>query len=204
MIENVGNGELIVRIIKIYYTYTDDTPKINIYENARLFIKQDSNGKIDFECYYYSYNSGISTNWKKGERPVYDKWAYNFEADTCAHLYSRNLPDALKGTPWQYCPISDFYNCFQEPMQALPFLRAYLQHPRLEHLVKTGFYHIASDLAYRYNTDSLDETENRTHRILRVSAEDVEFLKGLNVDISTLKIFQRYTGLKDRQKLLLW
>lgn len=89
-------------------------------------------------------------------------------------------------------------------MQALPFLRAYLQHPRLEHLVKIGFCNIASNLAYSYNPKGLDETENRTHRILKVSAEDVPFLKGLDVDLPTLKIFQKYTGVKDRQKLLLW
>lgn len=84
------------------------------------------------------------------------------------------------------------------------FLAAYLKHPRLEHLVKTGFYEIVTDLAYRHHPDCLDETENRTHRILRAAAEDVQFLKELNVDIPTLKIFQKYNGLKDRQRLLIW
>ena len=69
VIQNVGNSELVVRIIKVHYTYKSDTPEINIDENARQFIWQDSNGKIDFECYYYSYNDGILTHWKKGERP---------------------------------------------------------------------------------------------------------------------------------------
>lgn len=89
-------------------------------------------------------------------------------------------------------------------MQSLPFLAAYLKHPRMEHLVKTGFYKIVSDLAYHHHPDCPDETENRTHRILKAAVEDVQFLKELNVDISTLKIFQGYVGLKDRQKLLLW
>ena len=84
------------------------------------------------------------------------------------------------------------------------FLAAYLKHPRLEHLVKTGFYEIVTDLAYRHHPDCLDETENRTHRILKAAAEDVQFLKELNVDIPTLKIFQKYNGLKDRQRLLIW
>lgn len=205
VIQNVGNGGLVIRIIKIWYTYADDMPKIQIYENARQFIYLDANEKAHYEDYYYSYNSGIRTDWKKGERPaLFSKWQYSFEADTRAHLYSGNLPDELKGTVWQHCPVAEFYNHFRRPMQSLPFLFAHLNHPRMEHLVKTGFYHIASDLAYRYSQGSLDETQNRTHRILKVSAEDVQFLKELDVDIPTLKIFQEYAGLKDRQRLLRW
>ena len=111
----------------------------------------------------------------------------------------RYLPAALGGTPWQYCPIVGFYNHFREPMQALPFLAAYL-----EHLVKTGFCHIVSDMVYRHTSDCLDETQNRTHRILRIAAEDVEFLRKLDANIDMLKAFQEYAGVKDRQRLFLW
>ena len=205
VIQNVGNGELVIRIIKVHYTYTDDMPDIQIYENARQFIRQSSDGNACCEDYYYSYNSGIRTDWKKGERPaLFSRWQYHFEADTCGHVYDKNLPAALEDTPWRYCPIADFYNHFREPMQSLPFLVAYLKHPRMEHLAKVGFWNIVSDLAYRSDSDCLDETRNRTHRILKVSAEDVQFLKELEVDIPTLKIFREYTGVKDRQRLLLW
>ena len=134
VIQNVGNGELVIRIVKVYYTYTDDTPEINIYENARQFIRQNGDdGKIDSECYYYQHGSGILTDWKKGERPaLFSQWQYSFEADTCAHLYTRNLPDELNGTVWQYCPIDGYYSHFREQIQSLPFLAAYLKHPRLE------------------------------------------------------------------------
>ncbi len=204
VIQNAGNGELLVRIVKVWYTYKDDTPRIQIYENAREFIRQDADGTISFECYYYSHNSGIRTDWKKGERPTYSWWRNNFEADTCGHVYDRNLPAVLKDTPWQYCPISAFYSHFHMPMQALPFMAAYLKHPRMEHLVKTGFCNIVADLAYSRNPDCLDETQNRTHRILKVSAEDVPFLRELDADMDTLKTFQEYDGLKDRQQLLCW
>ena len=205
VIQNTGNGELLIRIIKVWYVYADDIPKIQIYENARQFIYLDDDGKPRHESYYYSYGSGILTDWKKGERPaLFSQWQYHFEADTCGHLYGRNLPNQLKGTPWQYCPIADFYNHFHEPMQALPFLRAYLKHPRLEHLLKVGFWNIVSDLAYRHFPDCLDEAQNRTHQILKAAAEDVQFLKELEVDIPTLKIFREYAGLKDRRQLLCW
>lgn len=202
VIQNTQDGGLVIRIIKAYYMYQGDVPEIQVYENARQFIRLDSE---NIECYYHQHNSGILTDWKKGDRPVYDQWSYNFEADTCGHVYDKNLPAVLQGTPWQYCPISAFYDHFKEPMQTVTFLRAYLRHPRLEHMVKIGFYNIASDLAYGYHDqESLDETQDRTHRILKVSAEDVQFLLGLGVDISVLKVFQQYAGLKDRQRLLVW
>lgn len=207
VIQNIGNGELVIRIIKARYLYQDDTPEIQIYENARQFIRLDDAGKFGIECYYHSYGSGLLTDWRKGERPVYYKYSYNFEADTCAHLYTGNLPAALQDTPWQYCPISEFYSHFRKPMQAVPFLKAYLGHPRLEHLIKVGFCSIVADMVYGYNfgyDGCLDESRNRTHQILKAAAEDVEFLRNLDVGLSALKLYQMYQGVKDRQKLLLW
>lgn len=129
---------------------------------------------------------------------------YHFEGDTCGHLYTKNLPEAFSGTPWQYCTIADFYQHFRERMQALPYLTAHLEHPRLEHLNKVGFYGIVSDLAYRSDDQNLDETQNRTHKILGVAAEDVPFLRDMDADTAALKIFQQYAGIKDRQRLLVW
>lgn len=204
VIENTGDGGLIIRIIKAYYSYTADTPTIEIYENARQFIYLDANDKLCTEHYYYSHNSGILTNWKSGKRSVYIMCQYHFDGDTCGHLYTRNLPEALSGTPWQYCTIADFYHHFRERMQALPYLRAHLEHPRLEHLSKTGFYNIVSDLAYHSDGKILDETQNRTHKILGVAAEDVAFLRDMDADLSILKTFREYAGIKDRQRLLVW
>ena len=92
-------------------------------------------------------------------------------------------------------------------MQMYPFLFAHIKRPKLEHLVKVGFCNLASDLAYRgcYGL-KLDESQNRTHRLLGVGAEDVDFLWKLDVDQAALKIFQGYCerNLKDRQRLLAW
>lgn len=54
--------------------------------------------------------------------------------------------------------------------------------------------------------DRLDETQNRTHRILDVMAEDVPLLRDLDVNSKALETYQEYcrVNLKDRQKLLLW
>lgn len=207
VVERISGDEVVVRIVKVYYNYDRDhpAPKESIYENARIFVRRGLDGEVAAEPYYYSYGRETLTHWVPGERPVYYKYSYNFEADTCGHVYCRNLPDALAGTPWEYCPVAAFYEHYHEPMRLWPFLAAHLEHPRFEHLVKTGFFLLASDLAYRSRYGSaLDETQSRTHRILGIAAEDVPFLRTLDVGMETLRVFQGYAGLKDRQRLFLW
>lgn len=203
VVHRTGPDEVIVRIVKVQYSYRTDAPQERYQENARIYVRLDENGVVQAESFYYSYGDKC---WKRGSRPVYYPYSYNYEADVCGHVYCGHLPVALKGTPWQYCPIELFYGHDCGPMEMVPFLRAYMEHPRLEHLVKTGFYALVSGLAYSANTPRLDETQNRTHRILRVAAGDVDFLRELDVDSSTLKMFQEYSerNLKDRQRLLSW
>jgi len=204
VIQNMDDGRLVIRIIKAYFSYKTDIPDVDIYENIRQFLWQDADGEFCTEHYYYCYNSGILTPWKKGIRPEYIMYQQQFEAGTCGRLYTPNLPETLSGTSWEYCTIADFYNHFHENMQALPFLREHLEHPKLELLCKVGFYNIASDLVYKNTANCLDETQNRTHRILRVAAEDVDFLRNMDIDLSALAIFQQYAGIKGRQRLLIW
>ena len=207
VMERISDTEVVARIVKVYYDYDRDrlAPTERIYENARVFTRQGPDGKAAVEPYYYSYKRGTLTHWMPGERPIFYPYNDNFESDTCGHVYCRNLLEALAGTLWEYCPVAAFYGHFREPMQLSPFLQAHLEHPRLEHLVKIGFFSLASDLAYgRLSKDTLDEAQGRTHRILQVAAEDIPFLRELDVNMGTLEVFRGYAGLKDRQRLLRW
>lgn len=204
-----AGDELVVRIMKFYYWYHDgtDLPSESAYENARIFIHMDEDGKCIVENYYYSYNPDYSTSWRRGERPVFNWWQYNFEAEICGHLYRRNLQRTLRDTPWNYCPVGEFYEHFREPMNIVPFFTAYLENPRLEHLIKVGFYSLAADVVYRKDYGNvLDQSQNRTHRILKVAPEDLSYLRRLDISIAVLRKFQEYyqKNLKDRQKLLSW
>ena len=174
------------------------------YESARQLFHVEQDGAVHCDRFYYAHGE---SKWKRGDRPVMFPYQYHFESDNCGHVYCDNLPKALSGTPWQYCPIKEFYEYYHEPMQIQPFLLAHLEHPKLEHLVKVGFCNLVSDLAYHNSYGlKLDENQNRTHRVLNVGVEDVDFLRKLDVDQAALKIFQRYCerNLKDRQRLLAW
>lgn len=206
MVQRAGNA-LVIRIIKVLYDYYNDEPKTKIYENARLFLRLDDAGNVCLDSYYYNYGPHELPPWKSGSRPVFYPCQHNFEADTCGYVYTDNLPKALTGTPWQYCPLRIFCEHFHEWMELVPFLNAHIVHPRFEHLLKVGFYDLAADVAYKYcDTSALDETQNRTHRILRVQPEDVAFLRDLDVGLSTLRAFQKHCSenLKGRQELFRW
>ncbi len=209
IVQQTRRGELLIRIFSTLYIYSkcSDVPSISHSESARSFVRCTPDGTVEQEHFYNSYNKGDLTHWKCGHRPSLYLSYYASKDETCCKLYWRNLPHAFAGTAWQYCPLKQFYCAEHIPLQVIPFLTAYLAHPRLEHLVKVGFQNLATDLVYkRINESILDETQNRTHRILRVAAEDVSYLKGINADFALLRDFQNYCerNLKDRQELHRW
>lgn len=209
LLQQAKNGKLLIRIFETYYQYIagDDTPRMSHLECARIFLWRSPEGGVHQEQFYNSYYKGYLTHWKRGIRPNFRFSCRSSEKEACCKLYWKNLSQTLAGTPWQYCPLEQFYCVEHEPMELAPFLEAYLQHPRLEHLVKVGFQTLATDLAYgRVADGGLDETQNRTHRILKVGAEDVFYLKSIDTNFKMLTDFQKYCdqNLKDRQELHRW
>lgn len=190
VIQKFRKDEVVIRIVKAYSDWPKAGPqKLSWYEETRIFVGLDENGKVIREVYHDSHDSVGVTPWKKGYPPVMYLYGRNFNAETCGAVYVRNLSKELSGTPWQYCQLKEFYvESKYEAMEVLPYLEGYLNHPRLEHLVKVGFYRLASDLVYRHDYNhTLDETRNRTHQILRVMAEDIPFLRGMDISIATLQ-----------------
>lgn len=208
VVQRTAPGELVIRILKASAAYEGNGPVVYVAvrEAARQFVRLGPDGAAIQERFYRSYR-GMLTDWQAGDRPT-NMGYVTFEGETCGHLYCDNLPEELRDTPWQYCPVKMYYEHYRSPMELHTFLVRFLEHPRLEHLIKTGFYNLAADMVYRYYVykDRLDESQNRTHRILGVMAEDVPFLRGLDINSEGLKVYQEYcrANLKDRQRLLLW
>ena len=210
ILQKCCGDKLLLRIIKAYSTWPkSEEQELSWYEEVRVFIGREGNWNIATEPFHQDSSRSVGiTPWRRGYPPVMYLYGYNFNAETCGAVYERNLDRELTGTPWQYCQLQKFYDgVHKADMEVLPYLKAYLKHPRLEHLVKLGFFQLASDLVYRGSYFYvLDENRNRTHQILRVQAEDVHFLRELNIDMETLNIFQEYCemNLKGRQELLRW
>ena len=199
VIQRTAPDVVVVPVFKATLHHTNQN--LDLWEAARQFIREKPGGSPEADQYYSSF--GV---WKAGARPVFSRWQYNFAADVCGHVYPGNLPAALHDTPWQYCPVTQFYDYFQEPVELKALLKSYITRPKIEHLVKVGFCDLVSDILYRYPTLRLDWEQNRTHRLLCVGAEDVPFLRDMHIGASGLADFQTYysMGLKDRQALFLW
>lgn len=133
VIQRLGSNEMIIRFVKAYRRYPkSDTPEFHVYENARLFLQWDGSKIIASESYYYGYSRDRITPWHPGDRPVFSRWYYNFEADCCGYLYHRNLDSELKGTPWQYSALKEYYAGDPTPLYAGQYLQKYLRYPRLK------------------------------------------------------------------------
>ncbi len=198
VIQRVSDKEIVVRFIKSFRKYSKcDIPYFSVYENARKYISWDSEGKCKYADYYYSYNRGITTHWCKGERPVINKWYYHFEADGCGFLYHRNLDDVLKGTPFQYSAVKQYYFSDREPLYVARYLREYLRYPAVEYLVKLGLYRLATFVVYgeerrQYcsKDDGIDCKGKNICEVLGVSKKDVPFIRSVDPGIIQLRMIK--------------
>lgn len=210
VLQKFSPDELIIRVLKVYRSYRKkDIPEFDVYENMRIFVRQDDWGKFVAEPYHHSFDSGDLTPWKQGYCPVMYLYQFNFNAEVCGHLYHRNLDAVLDGTPWQYSQLKQFYLKDREAMATEPYLRSLLAYPQLEMLFKMGFYRLTCDLIYRENpTYILDCGKKRPHEILRIWPEDVNDLRGRDGSAADLRVYQKYKekGLcsKVRKEIFQW
>lgn len=149
VIQRADENELVIRIVKAYCSYHgEDMPTLSIHENSRLFLEWDGNRIVKQEGYYYCYSNDRITPWHNGNRPVFSSRQYCFEADLSGYLYCRNLDGVLKGTPWQYSALKEYYFGDPTPLYVASYLQEYLRYPMLEYLVKLRLYSLATYVVY--------------------------------------------------------
>lgn len=91
-----------------------------------------------------------------------------------------------------------------DPAPVVPPRHGLLHAPQVDYIVRTAVRNI-SDLAYgRVQRGTLDEAQDRTHRLLGIAAEDVAFLREADVDAKGLLAFRECAYARDRQELFLW
>ncbi len=202
VIQRVSDNEIVIRFMKAYCRYEkSDIGKLSVYENARKFIFWDENNKCGYADYYHSYGRGLTTPWCHGDRPTVNKWVYHFEADGCGFLYHRNLDEVLKGTPFQYSAVKEYYLSDKEPLYVARYLRDYLYHPTIEYLVKLGLYRLATYVVYgeegrQYysKSDGLDCDGKNICEVLGVEKKHVSFVRSVNPGIGQLKMIKAMLG----------
>ena len=208
VLQKTSERELVLRIIKVNITYRDyREPTLTVWENARIFINQDDEKNLMVSPFYYSYTGGILTDWKKGYRPIINKWLENYEADICGYLYHSNLDDALHGTPWQFCRLKQYCLVTNFQFDVLSYLHSFWKHPALEYLVKFGLINLANELLYgRYGTRALDPNGKNIREVLGIDPVDLPILQVLNASEKQLGLIQvlRRRKLRFDEALLKW
>lgn len=214
VIQRLGSNEMIIRFVKAYRRYPkSDTSEFHVYENARLFLQWDGSKIIASESYYYGYSRDRITPWHPGDRPVFSRWYYNFEADCCGYLYHRNLDSELKGTPWQYSALKEYYAGDPTPLYAGQYLQKYLRYPMLEYLVKLKLYRLATYVAYgdiggaRYYDDSVLNSKGKTvTEVLGVGKKYIPLLQTIDPgpnQLTMIKAFLR-DNIRPDLELMKW
>lgn len=209
--QRLSENELIVRVVKIYYNYyKKEVPFISIYENARIFVKWNDKGKVSEERYYSSFSSGDLTPWKRGDRPILNRWYYNFSADNTGYLYHKNLDEVLNNTPWKYSQLKAYYLAEPEPLYALRYLYEYQKYPMIEYLVKLHLYRLATAVAYHesdyfYNFPIKLKGKN-LKEVLGVDKVHIPLLQKTNPGTGQLQLIQKmiHKGIRLDEELLKW
>ncbi len=213
MIQRISEQEIVIRVFKAHQYFSDGQADFSIYESARMFVRWDDAKSFQEEKFYNSYDGTLLTPWKRGTRPRFSYWQENFDADLCAHLYTRNLPRALAGSPWEYCQIAPFYLSDRTELEVIPFLAAYLRRPFVEYLIKLKLYNLAAHVVYRNDSYSytlgdehIDYNGKKFQSILKVGLEYLPLLQKLNVSYMQLGLIQGMLrlGLQPDEKLLDW
>lgn len=213
VIQRTNNNELVIRIIKAYCQYNKtDTPNLDVYENARCFISWNNTDIEKIQPYYYSYGLYEITNWHKGNRPVANRWYYNFEADTCGYLYHKNLDEIFEDTPWKYSALKEYYFGDPTPLCVVSYLKKYLQYPMLEYLVKLRLFRLATftvygeEGSYLYGDNYLNRNGKNVSEILGVHKQYLPLLQEIDPGAKQLLIIKEMINMniKPNKDLLKW
>ena len=208
VLQRISEDELVLRVFKVNNWLRNwREPVLDLWENTRVFIRRDEADIVKVDPYYYSYNIGMTTHWRKGERSRFSYYQYSFECDVCGHLYCKNLDDVLKGTAWQYSQLERFYSTDREPLEVIPYLLAYNKYPAIEYLVKLGLTELASTVIYKKDgAKVINEYGRNLRETLGIEPDDLPVLQKINANKRQFELYQRLKlqGIKADETLLLW
>lgn len=195
VLQRVGKT-LVARICKATVSFRDyRNPRISVWETARFFFSEEKGRYCERE-FYYSYTDPEVTPWKKGSRPTRSRWCYYYEADNCGHLYPKNLTATLKGTPWQYCQIKEFYLHDACEMDIAPYMRSFYYGPALEYMVKLGLFRLATAAVYGekdqyYHKTPCNMKGKNLREVLGVGKAELPVLQEVDANSHTLYLLQK-------------
>ena len=100
VIQQISQNELVVRIYKLYWSYTKgkDATQKSAYEIMRIFICSNDRKKASIEPYYYDSCYDSVTHWRHGYHPGALFGIGSFVSEETGEVYLPGLDKALQGT----------------------------------------------------------------------------------------------------------
>lgn len=156
-----------------------------MHENIRIRYLRDDHGDWHTQAFEYGHYR------KQGKA----RWIpYDEQSDTNkAFLYTDNLPEALSGTPWQYCAVDLFQQKMGDKEIHLPdYIRDFPQKPFLEYLVKGGLVNLAQSITSWYGSSraGINADGKSMPEILGLSKENYRILVVLNGGSEELRLLK--------------
>ena len=208
VVQHFHDDNLIIRIVKAYQDFPKNaTVKMNCYEETRIIIGWQKDGVLGEEVYYHSGDSVGITRWKKGYPPVMYLYQQNFNAETCGFLYCKNLSRALKGTPWQYCQLQEFYEGIHDQMEVAPYLTACRKIPAIEFFVKLKLFWLVTHVVYRQDGEKdINLNGKNLREVLQIEPSDLPCLQKVGTDIRELRLLRilRAAGHQPGDTIFTW
>ncbi len=88
---------------------------------------------------YYAYNRQRGNVWAWHEMNSMNEYSWNYQ------VYP-SPEDVLEGTCLEHCHLNDYWAVLDQ--HSMEYLKLYLRHPNIEHLLGAGLYRIISDLVW--------------------------------------------------------
>lgn len=208
VVQRFHGNSLIIRIVKAYHDFPKNGPvEMNCYEETRIIIDPQKNGALGEEVYHNSGDSVGITRWKKGYPPVSYLFQRNFNVETCGFLYCKNLSRALKGTPWQYCQLREFYEGVHDQMEVGPYLISYRKIPSIEFFVKLKLFWLVTHVVYRNDGEKdINLNGKNLREVLQIDPSDLPRLQKPEADIHILRLLRilRAAGHQPSEEFFTW
>lgn len=193
IIHRTADGHIAIRLFKVEQVLGNGMRNISLRESMRYIIPACESYHT-VEQYYDSYYGGTLTTWRRGMRPQFSYWQYNFENDPCGLLYTENLIEVLFDTPWKYSQIGTFAK-FSRRFAALDYLLQYEKYPAMEYLVKMGLHRLTGEIANGRNAyggipQNLSLRASKPEVVLGISKRYFHILRKLDVGSHGLSVCQ--------------
>lgn len=185
LIQEISTG-IVARYFHVHQEIRRDEKykeEFHIGELCRAFFEKTDTDKIEFNSY----------EWGVYKQRGLPRWCpdLGYRNCACAVVYTENLPEAFKGTAYQYCAL-DLYqkklDC--NPIPVWLFMKKYPSHTYLEMFLKSGLVNLAGAIV-EGNDYELKTNGKTPEEILGIPKNYISILREIDGTTGELRLLKQ-------------